>query len=165
MMDPAEETNRRARDAEYLGVVKTFAPELLGPALDLESLSTVYTRPGGWETTPMKSSLWEAQREVRVGMDEVQDLHMAGLIMSGRTPRGGRRDVVAQVAVHGSAEDVRRARRRAQTLSDATGVRVIPALVTAQTGPEAREEAQAGDPVTIIIHCNPGGEFGTGGTG
>ena len=164
MIDPTGETNRRARDAEYLGVITAFAPELLGWELDLESLSTIYTPPGRWETAPMKSSLWEAQREGRVGMEEVLDLYMAGLILSGRTPRGGRRDIVAQVAVHGSAEDVRRARRRARTLSEVTGVTVIPALVTAQTGPEAREEAQAGDPVTII-ECNPGGEFGTGGTG
>ena len=164
MMDPAEETNRRARDAEYLEVVRTFAPELLGWALDLERISIVYTPPGGWDAPSMKQALWKAQRDGRVGMEEVLELHMARLILSGRTPRGGRRDIVAQVAVQGSAEAVSRARRMARTLSDATGLTVIPALVTAQAAPGAREEAQAGNPVTIV-DCNPGGEFGTGGTG
>ena len=135
---------------------------------------------GHWIFNETKNKLLEAVKAGVLLPEQGADIQMTAFIMTGRTHRGGRRDILVEAKLKAEPMDITKARRRAKAMRLATNVPTIPALFTIRptmellqlaegrynpgedrglldTIPEPQEEQEKAK--VLVIAFDPGWEF------
>lgn len=148
---------RRTTGRDYEGYILRFAERLITKNTDLERPTVVGSDRNGWAMPNMKNRNTEAASSGTIEFDEADDLEMADVVLSGRTPQGGVRYVIIEASITAQESDVLTARRRAELLHRVSGIPTIPAVVSVLITEEAVEAAPEAD--ILFIEYNPGGRF------
>ena len=149
--------HRLAGLKDYEGVLIRFADRVLARETDLVNVSIIGSDIFGWKFPAMGESNTQAMTLGIIEFEEANDLEMAGIVLSGRTPEGGARYIVAETSITVQKRDVTAARRRAEILQRFSNITTIPAVFGVLITGEARAEAPEGD--VLFVQYNPGGQF------
>ena len=104
---------RRITGKDYEGYILRFAERLINRNTDLERPSVVGSDRNGWESPHMRERNTEAANSGTIEFEEADDLELADIILSGRTPQGGARYVIIEASITVEESDVSTAKIRA----------------------------------------------------
>ena len=148
---------RRITGKDYEGYILRFAERLINRNTDLERPSVVGSDRNGWESPHMRERNTEAANSGTIEFEEADDLELADIILSGRTPQGGARYVIIEASITVEESDVSTAKIRAEILQKVSGITTIPVVVGVIITEEATAAAQEGG--VRFIQYNPGEQF------
>ena len=145
---------RRLTGKDYEGYVIRFAERLINRTTDLERPSVVGSDRNGWAHPHMRDRNTEAASSGTIGFEAADDLEMADVVLSGRTPLGGLRYVIIETSTTVQESDVLTAKKRAAVLQKASDIVTIPVVVGVLITAEARAATEEED--VLFIPYNPG---------
>ena len=145
---------RRITGNDYEGYILRFAERLINKNTDLERPIVVGSDRNGWAHPHMRERNTEAASSGTIGFNEADDLEMADVVLSGRTPLGGDRYVIIEASITVQRSDVLTAKKRAAVLQKVSDIITIPAVI----GVIITEEAKAEKDV-LFIEYNPRDQF------